>query len=315
MTPTVVASSVTFGRFSDEPTQRLQEAGYQVVFIARDDRQGLLAALRDASAWIVGFEPVGAKTLLDAPNVRVVAKCGAGMDNFDFEYLRSREIAWTNVPGGNSGAVAEYAIGQLLAVARGVASNDRLVRAGGWRPVVGRGLDGATLGIVGFGAIGKRVGRLARAFGMNVLVTDPVIDPVALEVADARAVSLQQLLAAADAVTLHVPLADDTRGLIGASELALMRPTAFLVNSARGGVVDESALVAALADGAIAGAALDVVEQEPLPEGSPLLGASNLLLSPHTAGYSDTALSVVTMRCADGLLAALDAVPESEAAR
>lgn len=315
MTPSVVASSVTFGRFSDEPTQRLRDAGYQVVFIDRDDRPGLLVALRDASAWIVGFEPVGVETLSDAPNVRVVAKCGAGMDNFDFDYLRSREIAWTNVPGGNSGAVAEYTIGQLLAVARGVASNDRLVRSGGWRAVVGRGLDGATLGIVGFGAIGKRVGLLARALGMNVLVTDPVIDPVALEAVGARVVSLPELLAAADAVTLHVPLADDTRGLIGARELALMRPTAFLVNSARGGIVDENALVAALADGAIAGAALDVVEQEPLPGDSPLLGASNLLLSPHTAGYSDTALAVVTMHCAEGLLAALDAVPGSEVVR
>jgi phosphoglycerate dehydrogenase-like enzyme len=305
VTRAIVASSVTFGRFSDEPVDLLRAAGYEVRFVDRDDRPGLLAALADAEAWIAGFEPVDASTLSGAPHVRVVAKCGVGLDTFDLDHLRSRGIRWVNVPGGNSGAVAEYAIGQLLALARGVSTNDALVRDGGWRPVVGRGLDGRTLGIVGYGAIGTRVGALARAFGLQIVVTDPVLDERALAAVDGRARPLPELLAVADAVTLHVPLAPDTRHLIGAAELAAMRPEAFLVNAARGGVVDETALVDALRSGTIAGAALDVTEHEPLPADSPLRGAPNLLLSPHTAGYSDTALAVVTRTCAESLLAAL----------
>ena len=305
MSRVVVTSSVTFGKFSDAPVQLLRDAGYEVRFVGRDDRAGLLDALRDATAWIAGFEPVDAQTLDGAPDVQVVAKCGVGLDNFDLDYLRGRDIGWFNVPGGNSGAVAEYAIGQLLALARGVADNDRLVRDGGWRPVVGRGLDGATLGIVGYGAIGTRVGALARAFGMQVLVTDPVVDGPALAAVGGRAVPLPDLLAAADAVTLHVPLDETTHGLIGAREFAAMRPGTFLVNAARGGVVDETALVDALRAGTVAAAALDVTEQEPLPADSPLRDAPNLLLSPHTAGYSDTALATVTMTCAQSLLAAL----------
>lgn len=305
MTRAIVTTSATFGRFSDAPVEQLRSAGYEVRFVERNDRAGLLVALADAEAWIVGFEPVNAETLAAAPDVRVVAKCGVGLDNFDFEYLRSRHIDWLNVPGGNSGAVAEYAIGQLLALTRGVAVNDRLVRGGAWRPIVGRGLDGLTLGIVGFGNIGTRVGVLARAFGMRILITDPIVNETALAAVDGRAVALHKLLAGADAVTLHVPLAGDTWHLIGAAEFAAMRPSTFLVNTARGGVVDEAALVSALRDGRIAGAALDVTEAEPLPADSPLRGAPNLLLSPHTAGYSDTALATVTMSCAESLLAAL----------
>jgi len=306
MSRVVVASSPTFGRYSDAPVELLRSAGCEVRFIARDDRPALAAALRDASAWITGFEPVGAATLDDAPHIRVVAKCGAGMDNFDHDYLHGRGIAWVNVPGGNSGAVAEYTLGQLIALARGVAANDRSVRNGVWRPVVGQGLDGRTLGVVGFGAIGRRVAALARAFGMNVLVTDPAVDAAVLADTAAAAVPLDELLRRSDAVSLHVPLVDSTRHLIGADELATMRPQALLVNDSRGGTVDEVALVAALRAGTIAGAALDATAREPLPADSPLLDAPNLLLSPHTAGYSDTALATVTMRCAESLLAALD---------
>ena len=306
MSRVVVASSPTFGRYSDAPVELLRSAGCEVRFIARDDRPALAAALRDASAWITGFEPVGAATLDDAPHIRVVAKCGAGMDNFDHDYLHGSGIAWVNVPGGNSGAVAEYTLGQLIALARGVAANDRSVRNGVWRPVVGQGLDGRTLGVVGFGAIGRRVAALARAFGMNVLVTDPAVDAAVLAETAAAAVPLDELLRRSDAVSLHVPLVDSTRHLIGADELATMRPQALLVNDSRGGTVDEVALVAALRAGTIAGAALDATAREPLPADSPLLDAPNLLLSPHTAGYSDTALATVTMRCAESLLAALD---------
>ena len=306
---TIVSSSPTFGRYSDAPLRLLHDAGCDVALLERGDREALAAALPRASAWIAGFEPVDASTLDAAPHIRVVAKCGAGMDNFDMEYLAARGIAAVNVPGGNSGAVAEYTIGQILALARGVARNDGAVRAVAWKPTVGQGLDGRVLGIVGFGAIGRRVAALAVPFGMQVVVADPLADPDALAEHGAQAVALPELLARADVVSLHVPLTEGTRHLIGAAELASMRPGSLLVNDSRGGIVDETALVGALVDGRLAGAALDVFEREPLPADSPLRDAPNLLLSSHTAGYSDTALAVVTMRCAQSLLERLDAVP------
>jgi D-3-phosphoglycerate dehydrogenase len=302
----VVSSSPTFGRYSDEPVELLHAAGFSVQLVDRGDTQTLMHALTDATAWIAGFEPVNESTLAHAPNIRVVAKCGAGMDNFDMRYLGKRGIATVNVPGGNARAVAEYTIGQIVALARGILANDRTVRAGKWGPNIGLGLDGRMMGIVGFGAIGQEVAKLASAFGMSVIVTDPVASQVALDAHSAPAVGLDELLKRADVVSLHVPLAESTKNLIGEAELAMMAPHALLINNSRGGILDERALVAALTAQTIAGAALDVFEQEPLSNDSPLLAVPNLVLSSHTAGYSDSALAVVTRRCAESLLEKLD---------
>jgi D-3-phosphoglycerate dehydrogenase len=303
----VISSSPTFGRYSEEPLELLRAAGCSVQLIDRGDTPTLMQALTDATAWIAGFERVDQSTLARASHLKVVAKCGAGMDNFDLPYLRERGIATVNVPGGNARAVAEYTVGQIVALARGILGNDRAVRTGKWGPTIGLGLDGRTLGLVGFGAIGQEVAKLASAFGMSVIVTDPVVSQAALDAHSALAVGLDELLKRADVVSIHVPLAETTRNLIGAAELAMMAPHALLMNNSRGGILDEGALVAALAAGTIAGAALDVFEQEPLPKGSPLLSAPNLVLSSHTAGYSDSALAVVTRRCAESVLEKLNA--------
>ncbi|MEU7631221.1 phosphoglycerate dehydrogenase [Nocardia sp. NPDC049220] len=308
MTWTVVSSSPSFGRYSDEPVDLLRASGCRVLLVPRGDRAALLESLRAADAWIPGFESVDADTIGAASELRVVAKCGAGMDNFDLSYLAERGITAVNVPGGNSDAVAEYAIGQLLALSRGIAANDQSVRAGRWGPVVGTGLSGRTLGVVGFGRIGQRVAALATAFGMRVTAADPALDTDALRALGATPCALPELFRTSDAVSLHVPLVDATRDLVGAQELALLGPRGMLVNCSRGGVVDESALVDALIAGRIAGAALDVFAQEPLPAESPLFCAPNLLLSSHTAGYSDTALATVTRQCAQNVLAALGEV-------
>lgn len=303
---TVVSTSPSFGHYSQEPLIRLREAGCEVVLLPAGDRAALLDALRGADAWIAGFEPVGAETLVGAADLQVVAKCGAGMDNFDHSYLGRRGIAAVNVPGANSDAVAEYALGQLLALARGVAANDRSVRDGRWGPVVGTGLAGRTLGLVGLGRIGRRVADLARAFGMQVTAHDPGLTDIAVRAAGAVPGSLPNVLRAADAVSLHVPLTEGTRDLVGPAELDLIGPRAFLVNCSRGGIVNETALVQALVEERIAGAALDVFVTEPLPPDSPLRGAPRLLLSAHTAGYSDTALAAVTLQCAENVLAVLE---------
>lgn len=304
---TVISSSPSFGRYSQEPVALLRDAGCEVHLLERGDTRALLAALPGADAWIAGFEPVDATTLSGATRLKVVAKCGAGMDNFDLDYLAGRGIATVNVPGGNAGAVAEYTIAQVLSLARGLGPSDAATRAGRWSPTIGMGLQGRTLGVVGLGAIGREVARLATAFGMSVVVADPVADAGTVRAAGGELVGLPELLRRSDVVTLHVPLNEDTRHLIGAAELAAMPDHALLVNDSRGGVVDEQAVAAALHAGTLGGAALDVFEREPLAADDPLLTAPRLLLSPHTAGYSDAALAVVTHRCAESLLAALDA--------
>lgn len=306
MTWTVVSTSPSFGRYSQEPLTQLREAGCEVITLPANDRPALLTALATADAWIAGFEPVGAETLADATAIRVVAKCGAGMDNFDHPYLAERGIIAANVPGGNSDAVAEYAMGQVLALTRGIAANDHSIREGQWGPMVGTGLAGRTLGLIGFGRIGRRVTSLAKAFGMNVRVHDPGLNEAAFREAGVTSGTQADVLRAADIVSLHVPLTDGTRGLISDSELDLIGPEGFLVNCSRGGVIDESALIDALTEGRIAGAALDVFAIEPLPMDSPLRGAPRLLLSSHTAGYSDTALRTVTLQCATNVLTALE---------
>ncbi|WP_406071076.1 phosphoglycerate dehydrogenase [Micromonospora sp. NBC_01638] len=303
----VISSSPTFGRYSEEPLELLRAAGCSVQLIDRGDTHALMQALPDATAWIAGFEPVDETTLAHAPNIKVVAKCGAGMDNFDLRYLKERGIATVNVPGGNARPVAEYTVGQIVALARGILANDQSVRAGKWGPTIGRGLDGRTLGIVGFGAIGQEVAKLATVFGMSVIVTDPLVGQAALDAHSVQAVALDELLEKADVVSIHVPLAETTRNLIGEAELAMMAPHALLINNSRGGILDERALAAALTAGTIAGAALDVFEQEPLPKDSPLLSVPRLVLSSHTAGYSDSALAVVTRRCAESVLETLKA--------
>jgi phosphoglycerate dehydrogenase-like enzyme len=301
----VVSSSPTFGRYSEEPIDLLKGAGYSVDLVERGDSDTLAKALLTANAWIAGFEPVDHSTLEHAEKIKVVAKCGAGLDNFDLDYLRHRGIAVVSVPGGNSLAVAEYAMTQILTLARGSVANNSAVRTGTWRPNVGMGLAGRTLGIVGFGAIGRLLSSLAIAFGMRVIVADPLIDAANAEANHVSIVDLSALLGQSDVVSLHVPLSDKTRHLIGETELAQMKRHAFLINDSRGGVVDELALQRALAAGSIGGAALDVFETEPVPTNSPLLSAPNLIVSPHTAGYSDSALAAVTLSCATSVLEAL----------
>jgi phosphoglycerate dehydrogenase-like enzyme len=303
----VLSTSPSFGRHSDAPVDLLRDAGCEVVLAPRLAEPDLIAELAHADAWIAGFEPVAAGTVGAASRLRVVAKCGAGMDNFDLAYLAERGIRAVNVPGGNAGAVAEYAVGLLIALARGIVATDATVRSGGWGPVVGTGLAGRTLGIVGLGRIGGRVAELGRALGMQVLAHDPGLADREIRLRGVVPAALPDLLAAADVVSLHVPLTAATRGLIGEPELGLLGPEGLLVSCSRGGVVDEVALCAALGDGTVRAAALDVFENEPLPADSPLRDAPRLLLSSHTAGYSDRALADVTWQCARNVLDVLEA--------
>jgi (S)-sulfolactate dehydrogenase len=208
--------------------------------------------------------------------------------------------------------VAEYVIGTMLSLLRGAYASTADVAAGAWpRTALSQGLEahGRTLGVVGFGGIGRLAAQLARGLGMRIVGSDAALPPAhpAWQEAGAEPLALDELLGQADVVTLHVPLTSETRHLLDAARIARMRPDAILINTSRGGIVDEAALAAALRAGRLRGAALDVFEQEPLPAGSPLADAPNLILTPHIAGLTQEANTRVSDMVAAGVTMALDA--------
>jgi len=249
--------------------------------------------------------------LLDAaPRLAVVANMAVGYDNVDVAAATSRGVPVTNTPGVLTETTADLAFALILAAARRVAEGDALVRAGGWRSwgpmlLLGQDVHGAALGIVGMGRIGRAVAARGRGFSMRILYADEERRPGVEAELGAQYCSLQELLRRSDFVSVHVPLTAATRGLIGAAELALMKPTAILVNSARGPIVDEAALVAALRAGRPGGAALDVMEREPVGPGHPLLSAPGVLLTPHIGSASVATRTLMATMAAQNVAAVL----------
>lgn len=269
------------------------------------DEAALRAELRRVDAVVVRLFEIGAADLAHAPRLRVVAKHGAGLDNIDSRAATERGIPVIYTPGGNANAVAEHTICLLLALARNTCIADRTLRD---RRPYDRGqfqgveLAGKTLAIVGLGRIGSRVARKAHGLDMEVVAHDPYLDAPPTGVPAALADSLDHLLAAADFLTLHVPLTDETRNMIDAAALGRLKQTCRLINTSRGGVIDEAALNDALHTGSLAGAALDVFEHEPLAADHPLRDAPNTLLTPHVSGITAEAMNNVSGRIAAGVI-------------
>jgi len=250
----------------------------------------LKAMLVDATALVVRNQTqVTAELLAAAPQLKIVARAGVGVDNIDVAAASASGVVVSYTPAANAVSVAELAIGLMLAFARNIPAADADTRAGGWnrQRYMGTELAGKTLGVVGFGRIGQMTAERARAFEMKIVAADAWLKPdsPALPRLGATLLSLNELLAAADVVTLHVPLTPETNGLIGAPQLAGMRPSAVLINTARGEVVDEPALLAALESRQIAGAALDVRRVEP-PGPSPFDQMPNVIVLPHLGAFT-----------------------------
>jgi D-3-phosphoglycerate dehydrogenase len=282
-------------------------AGISLEEVKGLSEEQLLPRVGEIEAWIVRSGTRVTRRLIDAaPRLRWVARAGAGLDNIDVPAARERGIAVLNVPGANSVAVAELTMGLLLALFRRIPAADASLRRGAWEKskLMGRELRGKTLGIVGLGRIGREVARRALAFEMSCLAADPVVSEADGSAAGVTLLPLHELLARADIVTLHVPATAETRGLIGAAEIARMRRGAVLVNAARGGLVDEAALHAALASGALSGAALDVYATEP-PLASPLLSLPNVVATPHLGASTIEAQEAVGEEIVRLLLSAM----------
>ena len=277
-----------------------------------ENRDALVATLDAADALIVRNRTcVDAELLSFAPRLRVVGRLGVGLDNIDVAACEARKIEVIPARGANALAVAEYVIGSAIVLLRGAYFATEAVTSGEWpRAALGTGREiaGKTLGIVGFGSIGQLLGRLGRVLGMTVIGFDAHIPASAALWAEQHTTPrrLDDLLHDADIVSLHVPLTPATRHLIDAERLALMKREAILVNTARGGVVDEVALAATLKSGHLAGAALDVFENEPLQPGSVLVGCPGLILTPHIAGVTRESNARVSTMIAEKVAVALD---------
>jgi D-3-phosphoglycerate dehydrogenase len=263
----------------------LQAAGLEVETCLGLKGLELAAKLREFDAVIVRSQPKITAECLESPGrLRAIARAGVGVDNIDVTAATRRGVVVMNTPGGNTVSAAEHTIALLLALARRIPAADSTVKAGGWdrNKFVGTQLAGKTLGIVGLGRIGREVARRARGLDMAIIVLDPFVTPTrAAELGYESVASLDELLPKVDFLTLHVPLSDETKSLIGARELRLMRKTARILNVARGGIVDEKALAEALTAGTIAGAGIDVYSAEPITPDNPLLSAPNVVLTPH----------------------------------
>jgi D-3-phosphoglycerate dehydrogenase / 2-oxoglutarate reductase len=268
-------------------------SGLEVDYRPTISRDGLLGSVGDYDALIVRSRTkVDREILQKGRNLKLVARPGTGLDNIDVEFAKGRGIAVLNTPFALVEAVSEHVILLMLAMARNLVSADESTKAGRWKKneLVGLQLKGKVLGIVGLGRIGRRIAEIAGAFGMKILAYDVIpIPSEVLEPLGARITSLDELFSASDFITLHVPLTAETNHMVGESKLSMMKPGSYLINTSRGGVIDEVALAKALTNGVIGGAALDVFESEP-PSG-PILGAPNAILTPHIGGQTSEAQS------------------------
>jgi D-3-phosphoglycerate dehydrogenase len=305
--PRIVAvTTSSFGKEDPAPLQRLLAAGFEVRLnphgrtLTTDEAKTHVAG---AVGLIAGTEKLTGELLRSLPELRAISRVGTGVDNVDLATAMQLGIPVTNTPDAHVDAVAELALGGMLALMRGIPASDASIRVGGFHKPMGRLMRGKTVGMVGFGKVARSLARLLAPFGTTLLAVDPAPDESAATSVGVRYVELDELLASADVVSLHVPYSVSVHHLIGAPELGRMKPDALLVNTARGGLVDEAALLAHVEDHPRAGASLDTFEQEPYT--GPLARVKNLVLTSHIGSYAREARIGMEIEAADNLLRAL----------
>ncbi len=298
----VLCTSPSFAKYDTRPITALQEQGLELIMLPADAPLSALEPhLAETVAMIVAFTEMNEALLARAPKLKIVCKHGVGVDNIDLHATQARGIFVTNVPDANKHAVADFAFALILNIARQVTTAATETRAGRWPRIFATDVYGKTLGIIGLGNIGKQVALRASGFNMRVLAFDFYPDEKFAAEHNIQFVSLDELTARSDFITLHTPLTPETRNLFDASRLRMMKKTAFLINVSRGGVVNETDLTHALADNVIAGAAADVFDHEPL-DNHPLFSLNNFIPTSHIAGYTDGAISAIGERCVQQII-------------
>lgn len=306
----LVTPTASFGKYSDA-FSRLQNAGLEVILPPYPHplkEEELKEFISQVEGIIVGLDPITPSLLEEAKRLRVISKHGVGVDNIAVEEATRRGIVVANAPGTNDDSVADLAWAFILSLARHIPRAYESMKGGKWEKIVGVEIKGKTLGVIGTGRIGKKVIHRSWGFDMKVLAYDLVPDLDLAQKWQFSYVSLEALLRESDFITLHIPLTRETRGFIGEKELSLMKSNAYLVNTARGGIVDEEALYRVLKKGTIAGAALDVFSQEP-PANNPLLSLENVIATPHMASDTVEAIRQMDIVSAENVIRVLRGEP------
>ena len=302
MTKRVLVTARAFWASGQEAKAALEVAGFEVIPSPEAGPypvERLAPLLQGCDAVICSNDQYNAALFAACPQLKIVSRCGVGIDSVDLAAATEAGVLVTNTPGAMTDAVADYTFALMLSLARRIVEGDTLMRSGGWGEYPGVLVSGKTLGLVGFGQIGQGVARRAAGFGMRLLAHDPLLTvaPPSVEFA-----SLEDLLARSDFVSLHAPSLPETRHLMNAARFAQMKPTSYLINTARGALIDEAALIQALETNQIAGAAVDVYSQEPFPADHPLRRAPRCVLTPHNAFNAVEAATAMSQICAQNVL-------------
>lgn len=301
----VLVTATSYGRFAPHLKRELETAVGRVTYNPTGKpltSAQLQELLPDVDGFIAGLDEIDAAAIAAAAHLRIIARYGVGINNVDLAAARAQGIVVTNTPGANAASVAELTIGLLLNLLRPIQQAAAETRQGGWPRLAGVSLVGKTVGLVGLGAIGKEVAQRLAGFDCTVLAYDVVADADFVRRRAITLVTLDDLLAQSDVVSLHVPVLPETRHMVNAAFLRQMKPGAYLINTSRGELVDEAALLDALTNGRLAGAALDAFQQEPPGADNPLLALPQVIATPHMGAHSDGATNAMgSMALADCL--------------
>lgn len=298
----------SFGKTSNLPLQMLEKYGYEII---RNDsgkqytEEKLLEMVEDIDGIIVGLDPISEKVINRRKKLKVISKYGVGLDNIDLKAAKKNGIKVTFTPGANNESVADFAFSLMLSLSRSVNKLDEIIRNNDWRKLIGTEIYGKTIGIIGTGAIGKGVAKRATGFNMEILGYDIYPDKDFADRIGMKYVDKKTILERADFISLHVPLTDEMYHFIDKEELGMMKSTAFLINTSRGGIINEDALYYALKDKKISGAALDVFETEP-PVNNKFTELDNIILSPHCGASTVDATNRMGVMAAEGLISVLE---------
>ena len=298
----VLVTSRSFGKISNQAETMLAQAGYETTYMLEYEKEKFESAIVDYDALIIGAHPFPAELLKRCPKLKIICKHGVGLDNIPVDACKELGVCVTNAPGTNSNAVADFAVMLMMASTRNFIYSVNELKKGNLKPNYGTDMCGKTVGLLGFGAIAKRVAKRLYGFDCTVLAYDPYVTAVPEELSFVKLCSLDEILTEAEIISIHLPATAETRGMIGEKELKKMKPTARVINTARGGIVDEKALLEAIDCSEIAGAALDVLEKEPAAPDSPLLNRDNIIVTNHVASYSKESLDAISLICAGNII-------------
>lgn len=300
----------SFASFSDKPLKMLTERDYK---IKRNNtgrpykKEEMLKLIKDVDGIIIGIDELSAEIIEEANALKVISKYGIGLDNIDINMATNKKVVVTNTPTANIDAVVDLTFGLILSLARRIPEANKKTKSGKWEKIIGKSVWKKTIGIIGLGKIGKQVVKRAQGFEMNILVFRRNIfkDKKFAQKYGIKYVNLEKLLQKSDYITIHVPLNDATRNMISYEELGKIKKDAFLINTSRGGIVDEEALYDALRNNKLRGAALDVYENEPLQE-TPLKELDNVIMTPHIGAYTEEAIENMGIQAAQNLIDVLE---------